>query len=54
MIKQKVYLLLENLDQLRNLNVDFCLSVDTLGLHLFQLIFLLKPDFNYSSSFALA
>ena len=32
----------------------FCLSGETFGWYLFQLIVLLKPDFNCSSSFALS
>ena len=32
----------------------FCLSGKTFGLYLFQLIVFLKPDFNYSSTFALS
>ena len=50
MIKQKVYLLLENLNQLRNLMP----SADTFGWYLFELIVLLKSVSNHSSSFALS
>ena len=51
MIKQKVYLLLENLNLLRHF--WFCSSTVTFGSYLFQLVVLLKADFNCSSSFAL-
>ena len=54
MIKQKAYLHPGNLDfdHLNNLNIGF--GVFTLDLYLFQLIVLLKADFNFSSSFALS
>ena len=44
MIKQKFYLLPKKLDQLSNLNVGFVHV--TFDWYLFQLIALLKPDFN--------
>ena len=44
MIKQKFYLLPKKLDQLSNLNVSFVHG--TFDWYLFQLIALLKPDFN--------
>ena len=48
LLNKKDYLLLENLLQLRNLNI-----VKAFDLYLFQLIVLLKPDFDCSSSFVL-
>ena len=53
MIKQKAHLLLENLDQLKNLNIVFVPDV-VLGWYLFQLNVLLKPDFNCFNSFTLS
>ena len=53
MVKQKVYLLLENVDQLINLNMGLS-TVLLLLIGFFQLIVLLKPDFNCFSSFALS
>ena len=53
MIKQKAYLLLENLDQLKNLNIVFVPDV-VLDWYLFQLNVLLKPDFNCFNSFTLS
>ena len=50
MVKQKAYLLLENLHQLQNLNSDFVALLLLFGLYLFKLMDLLKPDFNYSGS----
>ena len=50
MIKQKVYLLVENLDQLDNLNM-FCAWFIVLARYLFQSIVLLKPDSNCLRSF---
>ena len=47
MQKQKVYLLLESLVQPDDLNLDF-------DKYLFQLITLLKPDFNCCNNFALS
>ena len=44
MIKQKAYLLLENLDQLKNLKIGFCTCSVILDWYLFQLIILLKTD----------
>ena len=44
MIKQKVYLLLENLDELGNLNIEI----------LFHLTFVLKPNFNCCNSFSVS
>ena len=52
MIKQKAHLLLENLDQLKNLNIVFVPDV-VLGWYLFQLNVLLKPDFNCFNSFTI-
>ena len=49
MIKQKVYLLLESLNQISNL----C-SIVTFDWYLFRLIVLLKPDFNFCINFALS
>ena len=53
MIKQKAHLLLENLDQLKNLNIVFVPDV-VLDWYLFQLNVLLKPDFNCFNSFTLS
>ena len=54
MLKQEVYLLLENLVQLSDLSLDFVLiilvSIDIYS----RLIVLLKPDFNYGKNFALS
>ena len=47
MIKQKFYLLLENLDQLSYLNI-------VLFPVLFQVVLLSKPDFNFCNSLALS
>ena len=47
MLKQKVYLLLESLVQSNDLDLDFYK-------YLFQLITLLKPDFNCCNNFALS
>ena len=52
MIKQKAHLLLENLDQLKNLNIVFVPDV-VLDWYLFQLNVLLKPDFNCFDSFTI-
>ena len=53
MIKQKAHSLLENLDQLKNLNIVFVPDV-VLDWYLFQLNVLLKPDFNCFNSFTLS
>ena len=55
MLKQKAYLLPENLVQLKNENIGsgaFCVVVS--GSYLFQLIVRLHPDFNCCNSFALS
>ena len=52
-IIQKVYLHLENLEQLSNLDIDF-LHVFGAEWYLVQLIVLLKPDFNCCNNFALS
>ena len=52
MINQKVYLLLENLNQLNNINIDLVFLLIFFDWYLLQLIVLFKWDFNYSSSFA--
>ena len=54
MIKQNVYLLLQNLDQFNNPNMFFSLSIDLSDWYLLQLTVLLKHDFNFESSFALS
>ena len=54
MLKQKVYLLLKKLVQLSDLNLDFCLNNSGFARYLFQLIVLLKPDFNCGNNFALS
>ena len=51
MIKQKVYLLLENLHQLIVLSIGLVLLL-VFDWYLFQLIVPLKPDFNYPNGFA--
>ena len=52
MLKQKVYLQLEDLVELNDLSFHF---VDSgFARYLFQLIVLLKPDFNCSNNFALS
>ena len=51
-IQQKVYTLLENLDQLRNLTTDLFFLLIFL-VDIYKLIALLKPDFHCFSSFAL-
>ena len=53
MIKQKVYLLLGNFYQLSNIKLVLSFSL-FFHSNLFQLIVLLKPDFNCSSSFELS
>ena len=53
MIRQKPYLLLEHLDQLKKSEYQFCACDGaTLDWYLFQLIVLLKPDFNCLRSYA--
>ena len=47
MIKQKVWLLSEHLDQLSNLNIAFLFFFVTFDRNLFQLLVRLSPDFNY-------
>ena len=42
------------MDQLRNLNIDFVFLVRLFDWFLFQLIVLLKPDFNCCNSFSLS
>ena len=49
---KKVYLLYENLDQLSNINMVLALVL-LLLIDIFQLIVLLKSDFNYCNIFAL-
>ena len=51
MTKQKVYLLLENLDKLDNVNICFVIDFVILASYLFQLIVLVKPDSNCFRSF---
>ena len=51
-IQQKVYTILENLDQLRNLTTDLFFLLIFL-VDIYKLIALLKPDFHCFSSFAL-
>ena len=51
MVKQKSYLLLENLNQLRNINTDSLFM--SFFLYLFQSIILLEPVFYCSSSLVL-
>ena len=53
-IIQKVYLLLENLDQLSDLKIGFAHMFLGHDWYLFQLIVILKPDFNSWSSFVLS
>ena len=52
MLKQKVYLFLESLVQFKNL--IFLPNNSGFAKYLFQLIFLLKPDFNWGNNFALS
>ena len=53
-MKQKVYLLLKNLDQLKNKKYQFfAFEFAILGWYLFQLVFLLKPDSNCLHTFTL-
>ena len=54
MIKQKAYLLLENLDQLKLINIGFCVCSVILDWDLFQLIVLLKPTSGCVNSFTLS
>ena len=51
MIKEKVYLLLGNLDRLMNLNISF---VDNILIIFIKILVLLKPDFNCCNSFVLS
>ena len=53
MITQKVYLLLENLDQFSNLNVYLVFMLIYFHLYLFQLIVYLNIDFNCCNNSAL-
>ena len=55
-MKQKIYLLLENLEQLKNLNICFVLDLFFLDWYLFLIIVivLLKPNSNCLSSFTLS
>ena len=50
---KNVYLLYENLDQLSNINMVLALVL-LLLIDIFQLIVLLKSDFNYCNSFAVS
>ena len=52
MLKQKVYLPLESLDQLNNLNLDFVLITLVLINFCSNLITLLKPDLNCCNNFS--
>ena len=52
-MKQKSYLLFEAWS-IKKSKYRFCFSGETFGWHLFQLIVLIKPDFNYYKSFALS
>ena len=54
MLKQKEYLLLENLFQLNDSDFGFWANNSGFGRYLFQLITLSKPDFNCCKSFALS
>ena len=55
MLKQKVYLFLESLAQLNDLiKFAFCANISGFARYLFQLIVLLKPDFNCGNNFALS
>ena len=54
MLKQNVYLLLESLVQLNDLNLDFVLIILVLIKYLFQLITLFKPEFNCGSRLELS
>ena len=56
MLKQKAYLLLENLARLNDFDWYFKISADNSGFnrYLFQLIVLSKPDFNCGNNFALS
>ena len=50
MIKQKSYLLLENLDHIKKSKYWFCVCSVISDLYLFQLIVLLKPESNCFNS----
>ena len=52
MLKRKVYLLPENVVQLSDLRL--CANNSGFDRYLFQLIVLLKPDFNCDNNFALS
>ena len=52
MLKQKVYLHLENLVQF--FKFPFCANNSGFAIYSFQLIALLKPNFNYGNNFALS
>ena len=54
MLKQKVYLLLENLVQLSAFKFGFCANNSGFDGYLFQMIVLWKPDFNFDNNFALS
>ena len=55
MIKQKIYLLFENFDQLRNLNIGLLfLLILVCSIFLVLIIVLLKPDFNCLKNFVLS
>ena len=54
MLKQNVYLHLENLAQLNVLSLHFCANNSGFGRYLFQLIVFLKPDFNCGNNFELS
>ena len=51
-IIQKVYLLLENFDQLKSFKYCFCSYIVGSDWYLFQLFVLLKPYFDCCNSFA--
>ena len=52
MIKTKSMFILWKLGSIKKSKYWFCLSGETFGWYLFQLIVLLKPDFNCCNSFA--
>ena len=54
MIKQKVYLLPENLDQVKNVKICFALELLFSDWYLFQLGFLLKTGCNCLNTFILS
>ena len=53
MLKQKVYLRLENLAQLNDLNLHF-VNNSGFARYLFQLIVPLRPSFNCGNTFELS